>query len=100
MWGARTDSNNNNNQNQHLTWRQAFYKAYMDRGRRVEDRNMRNNNRTEGRKIRTTVTRKISEIRIISFERMQSAFTRSPITRTSSEVADLESGVKSAAASQ
>jgi uncharacterized membrane protein len=34
MQGARTDSSNNNNQNQHLlTWRQAFYKAYMDRGR-------------------------------------------------------------------
>jgi hypothetical protein len=99
MRGARTDSSNNNNQNQHLTWRQAFYKAYMDRGRRVTDRNMRNNNRTEGRKIRAAV-RKISETFRIIFGRMQ-PFTRSSrITRTSSQVADLESGVRSAAASQ
>jgi len=32
--------------------RQAFYKAYMDRVRRLEDRNMRNNNRTENKNIR------------------------------------------------
>jgi hypothetical protein len=39
MLGARTGSSDNNNQNQqHLTWCQAFYKAYMDRGRRVDDR--------------------------------------------------------------
>jgi hypothetical protein len=99
MRWARTDSNNNNNQNQHLAWCQAFYKAYMDRGRRVENRNMRNNNRTEGRKIRAAISRKISESFRIVFERMQS-FTRSPITRTSSEFGDLESGVRSAAASQ
>jgi hypothetical protein len=98
MRGARTDSSNNNNQNQHLTWRQAFYKAYMDRGRRVKDRNMRNNNRAEGRKIRAA-GRKISETFRTIFERTQS-FTRSTITRTSTEVADLESGVRSAAASQ
>jgi hypothetical protein len=99
MRGTRTDSSNNNNQNQHLTWRQAFYKAYMDRGRRVKDRNMRNIYRAEeGRKVRAAV-RKINETSRIIYERMQ-PFTRSSTRRTSSEVADLESGVRSAAASQ
>ena len=33
----RARSSNNMNQNQqHLTWRQAFYKAYMDRGRSID----------------------------------------------------------------
>jgi hypothetical protein len=100
MRRAKTDSNYINNQNQqHLTWRQAFYKAYMDRGRRVEDRNIRNNNRTEGRNIRTIVGTKISKTFNIISERIKS-FTRSAISRTSSVVADIESGGRSAAASQ
>ena len=73
----------------------------MDRGRRVEDRNMvRNNNRMEGRKIRAVVTKINVTFRNI-YERVK-LFTRSSIrTRpSSSEVADLESGGGSAAASQ
>jgi hypothetical protein len=53
MLGVRTDtSSDNNNQNQqHMTWCQAFNKAYMDRGRRLEDRNMNNNDCIDGRII-------------------------------------------------
>jgi hypothetical protein len=106
--GPRTDTTNNNNQNQqHLTWCQAFYQAYMSRGRRVEDRSLRSNNRGAGRTSRSRTTaavRKINETFRILFERMK-LFTRSAITRTSSpEVTEtneecLESGERSAAAS-
>ncbi len=35
---SRSDNNNHQNQQQHMTWCQAFYKAYyMDRGRRREN---------------------------------------------------------------
>jgi uncharacterized membrane protein len=56
--GRRSDNNHNQNkQQQHLTWYQAFYKAYMSRGHRLKDsRNIRNNNRT---KRRITKTRRI-----------------------------------------
>jgi hypothetical protein len=61
---ARTDlSGNNNNQNQqHLTWCQAFYKAYMHRGRRLEDGDLRTNNLTERMTSLRATVRKISEI--------------------------------------
>jgi hypothetical protein len=69
MRGARTSDDSNQNQ-QHLTRCQAFYKAYMDRGRRLEDRNIRNNNRTERRNIRATGRMIGGTFRTI-FERMK-----------------------------
>jgi hypothetical protein len=104
MRWARTDSSDNNNQNQqHLTWCQAFYRAYMDRGRRLEDRNMRSNNRTE-RRIATAIVKKINEAFPVFFKRIKSV-TSSAIRRTSSpEFTEtneecLESGKSAAAAS-
>jgi hypothetical protein len=68
MRWERADSSGNNNQNQqYLTWRQVFNKVYMDRGRRLKDRNMRNDNRTEDR-IATAAFRKISETFRIIYE--------------------------------
>jgi hypothetical protein len=70
MRGARTSDDSNQQNQQHLTWCQAFYKAYMDRGRRLEDRNMRNNNRTERRNIKATGRMKGGTFRTM-FERMK-----------------------------
>ena len=98
MREARADSSDNNNQQQQqLRWCQAFYKAYMDRGRRLEDRNMRTNNRRERRDIMAAMM-KIGETFRNIYERMKPLKWLS-IRRTSSlEVADLESGGRSAAA--
>ena len=98
---GRSSDNNNQNQQQRLTWCQAFYKAYMSRGRRREDRNMRNNN-LKDRRITKTIVRKIHETFPIVFQRISS--TRTSAIRTSSpEVTTdtnecLESGGISAAA--
>jgi hypothetical protein len=53
--GAITASSDDNDKDQHLTWCQAFCKAYTSR-RGLEDKNMRNNNLTE-RKRRATFLR-------------------------------------------
>ena len=93
-------NNNQNQQQHHLAWCQAFYKAYMFRGRRVEDRNLSKNNRTE-RRITRAIVRKIHEAFPTIFERMKLFITSE--TRTSSpEVSEtnegcLESGGGSAA---
>jgi hypothetical protein len=84
MRGGSTRSSENNNQNQqHLTWCQAFYKAYMSR-QGLEDRNMRNNNRA---KRRSTIFRKINGTFRSSIIRMKS-FTASAIKTPSPEVID------------
>jgi uncharacterized membrane protein len=82
MRRGRSSENNNQNQ-QHLTWCQAFYKAYMSR-QGLEDRNMRNNNRTERR---STIFRKINGTFRSSIIRMKS-FTASAIKTPSPEVID------------
>jgi hypothetical protein len=106
MRRKRTDSSDNNNQKQHqyLTWCQAFYKAYMDRGRRLEDRNMRNNNRTERRSNNRAAGRKLRETIRIMLGRMKSftatlsmSSTRSPSIAETNEC--FESGGRPAAAS-
>ena len=92
MWReGRGRSNDNQNQQQHLTWCQAFYKAYMDRGRRLDNRNMRIDNRTEIRSLRTTI-RKIKErFRTLS-ERMKfytaTSSMSTPPTTTTTRVAE------------
>ena len=51
MRRGRISDNDNNRNQQHLPWCQAFYKAYMSIGR-LEDRNMRNNNRSRRGAVR------------------------------------------------
>ena len=89
------NNNYNHNQQQHLTWCQAFYKAYVSRGRRLKDRNMRNTNRTERRTSTRAIVRKINET---IQSRRTSARTSSPEITETNECC-LESGVRSAAAS-
>jgi hypothetical protein len=102
MRPQRARSGNNNNQDQqHLTWYQAFYKAYMDRGRRLEDRNMRNNNRLERRITkRMPIVRKINESFPILFQRMKlfsSTRTSSPEVTTDTNECSESGGIWAAA---
>ena len=87
--GGRTHGNNNNtnqNQQQNLTWRQAFYKAYMDRGRPHQDRSMGNNNRMEIRVITAALSRRISGRTFRSlFESIKSVLARSTMRTSSPE---------------
>jgi hypothetical protein len=105
MWGGRTGSNDKNSQNrQHLTWCQALHMAYMSRGRRLEDRNMRNNNRTErrGDGMRATI-RKMNGTFRTAFESLKQPLAMMFIRILSPENTDTnecsESGTRSAAVS-
>jgi hypothetical protein len=102
-WEGTGDSSDNNNQHkQYLAWCHAFYKAYMDKGRRLEDsRNMRNINRSKRRNIKPAVT-KISQTFTIIFERIKFLTARSSMSTPSPEVVEtnesFERGGRSAAA--
>ncbi len=76
----------------------------MDRGRPLEDRNIRSNNRTPERRIASTaIVREIKDIFPIFFERKKLFTTSSAIRTSSPEVREtnegLECGGRSAVAS-
>jgi hypothetical protein len=77
----------NSNQNQLLTWCQAFHKVYISRGRRLEDRNMRNNNRMERRSTRVIIRKMLNESFRVTLERMKS-FTTSSLRTVSTEITE------------